>query len=154
MAQVLYCNRWNRVRRTQAGSFSEEEARRRYSAGESLCVVVLDWNGVPTGFVEVGGGSYGVGFLDRLLRQYLDYVFEECEDRLFLSQAIHMQYLGDSLTPDETLHFVFKRDGTTTITQSAGGKAASERHESTDMSKNWEPRPEFEDIPVLLRENR
>lgn len=65
--------------------------------------------------LEVNKGFYGVSFFDEKKREYLLYNFEEVEGRLFLKEAIHRDYAGDSVKPSAATAYRFKIDGSVTI---------------------------------------
>jgi len=151
---VTYCERWFRHRKEAVGLLTPESARRLHDAGQPYTVLLGDPQR-PRRFIEVGGGFYGVSFLDDDLREYLVYTFDELEkDRLFLKEAIHRNFEKDSDEPGEVTIYRFSPGGRVQIERSENALGGTRTEGETDVSKNWEPKPVFGRYEALTREDR
>jgi hypothetical protein len=152
---MSYFERWHRHYAEAAGALTDEEARRRDKAGEPYVVVIGNAK-TPDVIIEVNRGFYGVSFLDHRQREYLLYNFALLADeRLFLKEAIHREFVGDEAKPRDATAYRFKPDGSVAIEKSNGMFNRSEvTVGQTDVSSNWEAVPEFGRYDRLIRKER
>lgn len=151
--QITYHDKWFRRRGQPIGTISRAVADTRYSSGEPFCLVARDDNGSFVGFVEVGSGVFGAGFLDGDGNVDLDYSFVEQSGKLFLSQAVVVEVADHS--PNVQVTHYFDPSGQVVIeTWAIGSASASRTSGQVDVSSNWESVPTFEQIPNLLCRER
>ena len=118
----------------------------------------------PTAFIEFNGGYVGVGFLDRNLREYMCYVFDEVlPGKLFLARATHREYEGETDRVKSGTSYYFKQDGSVAVKredfawtegQSSPVGTVSTKDTQVDVSGHWEPYPKFGEYDALLRVER
>ncbi len=126
------------------------------------------WAERPYAFMEINlldnsGGALIVGFLDELKRVCMTYTFHEVEvgKRLFLSTILHWEFAN----PEDEKGSYFERvnfttDGECFWYKKPGGQFSPlpgeqyEAAERMDVSKLWEPFPEFGHYEGLLRADR
>jgi hypothetical protein len=135
--------------------WDESRARMAYT-NRHLHTAVVGAPERPLAFIEFNGDYVGVGFLDRLLREYLSYSFQEVEPgRLFLTMATHREFDGDSDRVQKGTTYIFNPDGDVTVISEEFPNGGKSRHKITaDVSGNWESYPEFGKYDSLLREDR
>ncbi len=155
ISKAAFFEAWHRQAKEPVGPLSEEEARQRDASGEPYVAVLVE-AGRPSAFVEITGGEfYGVSFLDEDLREYLAYTFEVVDRRLFLSEAVHREFDGQSQDVVRGAVHRFSPDGRASVEES--GKPfprATMKEHRVDVSGNWEEMPRFGDYARLLRKER
>ena len=150
-----YYERWHRYAKEPVGPLTEGAARTLHADGEPYTVVVGD-PVRPSCFVEVASDFYGVSFLDDHGREYLMYTFEEAEqERVFLKEATHREYAGDSSSVAKGTVYRFWPDGRVMIERSEPPFQRAQVSEShADVSRNWERKPEFGQYEQLISKDR
>jgi len=152
---LSYYERWHRYAKEPVGLLTEEAARKLDAAAEPY-TVVIGGPDRPYGFIEVSGDCYGVSFLDERGREYLMYTFEESGNgRVFLKEATHRDYEGDSDTVSKATIYRFWTDGRVMIERAEQPFKQTNVSESrTDVSRNWETKPTFGRYDQLLGKDR
>jgi hypothetical protein len=156
MAERYYfAGGWSRALKQVTQSWDADQARRAHEAGKLYTVLVGDAER-PTAFIEVNGKFVGVGFLDRLQREYLSYGFSGVEPgKLFLKQATHREFAGDTDKVSNGTTYIFKPEGQVTIRRQQFDPPKLEVAESsTDVAGNYETYPPFGSYDHLLRKER
>lgn len=153
--ELSYYERWHRHAREPIGPL-DVEAARALDAKQEPYVVVVNESGKPSCFIEVTAGDfYGVSFLDEGLREYLAYTFEEIGGRLFLKEAVHREFEGDSGTPARGSVYRYTPDGLASMDEGeAPFRKATVKEKRVDVSRNWEDVPRFGEYAPLLRKER
>jgi hypothetical protein len=148
--RISYCTQWSRHGKHPYHVISEVEARRRHKSGELYTAVLAD--GIrPRCFLEFSGApSVCVEFLDEALRTYFHYSFQEKRPKeLFISMSRRPEFPNDFDEPDRATVLYFETDGRLVIVRyvanadGIGSKIVSEEEQIVDVSRNWEPCPEF-----------
>lgn len=141
---ILFCDGWFRAKKRPGRLWSESQALAAHQS-RKLHTIVVEEQGRSWCFVELNMQYVGVGFLDRHLREYLSYQFDEVEPgRLFLTMSCHRQYQGetDEITRAEVWYF--DPDGKVVVhEQDMATKQVFAKEFEADLSGNWEPYPEF-----------
>jgi hypothetical protein len=181
MSVLRFCKSWFWQERMTNNPITESEARKRHAEREEYTVAIGGFE-KPNAMVEVVNRMVAVTFFDTLLRREFDYTFQEKEpNRLFLSMAVRRQYCpatpamitrmeAGRKNPDQPWGqfladvdhvldgraVIFKENGTTFHSAGRHGDARQVRQPgpSWDVSKHWEPYPEFDDYEYLLRRDR
>ena len=161
--QLTYCKLWNSNRKKLIDVWSEAEAREAHNKGEPYCVLLGDPKKpfysldvkLEAKFVRVSG-------FDEEVRVALVYDFRELKrGQMFLETAHYRKFDGDAyfegdkanITEIET--FYFYSDGRVVIVLADHVKNTTRRAEQViDVSKNWEPTPEFGDYESIARLER
>lgn len=152
--EVHYFEGWHRHYREAVGPLGEEQARARYEIGKEYAAVIGD-PAQPSCFLEIRADVVGVSFLDELKREYLVHTFEEVEPgRLFLKEAIYREF-GDDSEVSRGATYRFSPDGTASIESASRPFNRSTLKETkTDVSSNWEGKPDFGNYGSLIRKER
>lgn len=153
--RVSYSEGWHRYFKEVIHPISAEEAKRLEEAREPYAVIVGD-PAHPYCFIEVSEDCFGVGFLDEKKREHLRYTFEDLGDgRVFLAEATHREYEGDSDEVAKATLYRFSQDGRVQIERGEKPfRQAMVTDSHTDVSQNWEPKPVFGDYGRLIRKDR
>jgi len=109
MKQLIYfCKSWFRGQNRPTEVWTEEQARDKHNKGQ-FYTVLLESAASPSCFLEIAEKIVGVGFLDRYLREYLSYDFQEIEPgKFFLTMATHREYEGDTDKVTKGISYIFK----------------------------------------------
>jgi len=153
--EMNFCERWFRQKKMIIGPMNIEKAKKLDQKGKPYTVIIGSSEN-PEFFIEVNKGFYGVSFLDDLKREYLLYNFEEItEGMLFLKEAIHREFDGKKDPVISGTVYRFSPDGTVKIEKSKAPFEKAEMFEKkTDVSKNWEKKPEFGKYENLIKKER
>ena len=154
-SSVYFCKSWFRAKKRPTQVWSEAEARGAHANGE-LYTVLVDSLERPSCFLDVTARLVGVGFLDSLLRETVTYHFSDVEDgRLFLSMATYREFVGDSDQVSMGATYNFDHDGTVHLRRTHFLTSQVETStSSTDVSKNYSPKPAFGEYEDLVRLER
>lgn len=156
-----YCRRWNFLHSRPIDPCTEEEARRRDTAGESYSAVIGD-PAAPDRIIEVARPNcIGVWFFDPRQRQSLHYVFRRSDaSSLFLGEMIRWEYPNDAAlllnqaSKIETLRF--GPDGV--VHHETRDRIAQERrrvsYRNVNVACHFEPIPAFGDWASIARWER
>jgi len=145
MLVLHYCRSWFAAKRLALEPLSEGEARRRHASAQSYCVLVGS-NTHPACVVKVTAKFVGVDFLDENLQEKLTYHFQErAPGMLFLTMAVHREFLEDTDRVARGTSYTFQLDGRATIRKEEFVPAHSvEVADITfDTAANWEEYPPF-----------
>lgn len=151
--ELSFHERWFRRKAVPVGEMTREVAESRFVNGEPFCVVVRRVGGSCVGFVEVGRGTFGAGFLDDGGKVILDYSFVEEGGRLFLSQVVVVELVG-SMSELQTAYYFAPSGDVVIETWTVGSSCATRAVGRSDVTANWQPVPDFEGITELLRRER
>jgi hypothetical protein len=153
--EVSFCEGWFRHHKKIVGPMTEKKAKELEKKGKPYTVIIGKPDH-PKCFIEINLGCYGVSFLDEYKREYLSYSFDESgNNMLFLDEVISREFEGTSDTVLSGTVYWFSPDGTVKIEKSQAPFQKAELIESkTDVSKNWEKKPEFGKYESLIREER
>lgn len=152
---VTYGYGWFHAKKQLSEKWDESRARKAHEK-RRLYAAVVEQEGAPLCFLEINNKYIGVGFLDNLQRDYLNYSFEEImPGKLFLSQISRLDFEGNSdHLKCETTH-MFEQDGNvTTRIRNFVEDSRSEKESRTDVTANWEPYPEFGQYQSIIRMER
>jgi hypothetical protein len=153
--KITYGYKWFRPKKRLTEVWDEARARKAHE-DRQLYVAVVGEITSPTCFVEINNNYIGVGFLDRLLREYLSYTFDEVEPgRLFLKAATHREFDGDCDKVSRGETYMFGQDGSVRVRKEDYLESNHSVAESKlDVGGNWEPYPTFGQYESIIRENR
>lgn len=147
---IAYYDGWARLRKEALGALTREEAQQRHNSRQLYTVLV----GVPNApklFIEVRGDYVGIGFLDRKLREYLSYAFQERrKGKLFLTMATYREFdEGEHVIRGTT--YYFKENGTVDIEKQdfIKGGPISIAKGKINVQSNWGDYPEFGEYAKL-----
>jgi hypothetical protein len=146
---VYYCEQWFRAKNRPDEILTATKARRRHEQGKLYTALMGDLMR-PYCFLEFSAyRSVCVEFLDESLRSIRAHSFQEQRpDELFLSRVTIRRYEGESRYVNSGDVYYFKVDGRLFIeryigTPPRGSKLVNTEETTTDVSRNWEPFPEF-----------
>jgi len=153
--QIHYFRGWFRARKRGTDPLDEAAALKAYKDRE-LYTVVLGELRKPSCYLELKGDYIGVGFLDKLLREYQSYQFQELQPgRVFLTQAVYREYEGQAEKVALGTAYAFRTDGKVIIHKvNFQKKEESVNEGQTEVSDNWDSFPEFGHYDSLARVNR
>lgn len=154
--ETKFYEKWIRRKRSPTALLTLEDARQRHAShqpyvaifsesGKDLCVVDLDQEGIS------------VYFMDHLQRIYLSYDFRDVgkKGELFLTGAIHREFVGDTEDVSVSSIFNFQTDGKILMEKRDYLAATEEKQETiADPTGNWEKYPEFGHYLPLCRVDR
>jgi len=154
--RISYCTQWSRYGKHPHQPISEAEAKKRHATGK-LYTAVLENGGRVHCFLEFTAfRSVGVEFLDEALRTYFDYSFQEKRPgELFISMSRRLDFVNDIDDPDRATVLFFKTDGHLAIERyksnpgGIGSHIVGREEQIVDVTRNWEPYPEFGDYQGL-----
>ena len=160
-AQNSYCTQWSRYRKRPHQVISETEARRRHREG-ILYTALLGDKDRPYCFLEFSAfRSVCVEFLDAALRTYMHYSFqEERPGELFISTSNRPEFPNDVDEPDRATVLYFQTDGQLDIVRyvanadGIGSRKVGAETRIVNVTRNWEPYPEFGDYQGLATLDR
>lgn len=158
---TLFCNQWSRHNRRPHKVITEAEARKRHEQGK-LYTAVLENESRPYCFLEFTAfRSVGVEFLDAAGRTYFDYSFQErLPNQFFISMSRRPEFPNDVDEPDRATVLFFDTEGQVTICRyianpdGVGSTLVHREQRIADVSRNWEPYPEFGDYEGLATRDR
>ena len=152
---IHYSDGWFRAKKRPGELWTPDRAKSAYDQRELYAAIAGPLN-KPTAFIEFNKDYVAVGFLDKLLREYLSYQFEEVQPgRLFLTMASHREFAGDSDKVKMGTTYIFKQNGNVTTVNEEFPNGGKTWHETTaDVSGNWESYPVFGEYDSLLRTER
>lgn len=153
--QVHFCKSWFRAKKKPTEVWTEEKARATYVGRQQYTVLIGDVER-PFCFLDVADGVVVVGFLDKLLRESLTYMFWEVEPgQLFLATAIHREFDGDTDKVAEAASYMFDRKGAVQIRHEFFNPHRVESASSScDVEPNYSPVPDFGHYDDLIRIER
>lgn len=156
---VHYCVQWFRANKCPTELLTEAQARKRHEDGK-LYTALIGEATRPWCFLEFTAfRSVCVEFLDSFLRSYRDYSFQEKRpNEFFLSAATFRKFDDGGDYPTWGDIYYFKISGELTIVRyEVTPRATTEvgREDAlTDVSRNWEPFPDFGHYEGLARFDR
>lgn len=146
-----FYSRWLRGKKCPDGWLPLDAARCRHERRKPYAVVIGD-SARPATVLELAGDFVRIALLDDHHREWMVGIYERRDgDRLFLSEATHQTFRGnsDAFALVETHHF-----------REHGGVVIEERHFQTgvtaprtftmDVSRNWEDYPAFGDYESIV----
>src|SRR6266550_4092128 len=93
---IHYSDGWFRAKKQPGKLWTPGQAKAAYDRCK-LYVAIVGLLEKPSAFIEFNKDYVGVEFLDKLLRCYLSYSFQELQPgRLFLTMATHRDFYSDS----------------------------------------------------------
>ena len=108
---LAYASKWSIWQKRALELWDEQRARAAHESGRPYTVLVGSPT-TPTHAIDVQKDSIGVAFLDRLLREYIVYSFDEgSEARLFLSVVVKREFDGSSDRMSVGTFYRFWEDG-------------------------------------------
>jgi hypothetical protein len=154
--EITYGERWGANFKKLVHPTSPEKAKRAHDSRKLYAAAIgppqSPWC-VVTMNLELN--YVGVTFLDQHVRSYLNYDFEERDDRLFLMTATERFYEGAS---DKVLKgniCRFSPDGKVVVKKTDVVQGFTDSGERwIDVSDNWEPIPEFGQYESITRKGR
>ncbi|HAU5566448.1 TPA: lytic transglycosylase [Serratia fonticola] len=156
-SKIFYCKFWFRIKKIALEHWSEEMAYAKHLADEPYTVLV-DSESQPSSFIEVikNKEMIGVGFLDKFQREYLIYQFKIIKnDAVFLTMAVHRDFIGETDIISNGTSYIFKEDGHTFITEEDFINKTINKYEvHTDISTNYDKIPEFGCYESLIKIER
>jgi len=181
MIEYSYCDSWFWKKRKPVEVLTASEARKRHGKREQYTVVLGGFE-KPSEIILLAKGLVAVTFPDALIRRALAYHFEEEETgQCFLAMAIRRQYCpatpamvtrleAGRKNPDQPWgQFLAEVDkvieGTSVTFQVDDSALRIQEHFAEpyslekaplqcDVSKHWEPYPEFGQYDRLLKRDR
>lgn len=159
--QISYCTQWSRHRNCPIKMLTEAQAQKAHGQGKLYTVLVGD-PVRPDCFLEVSAyRSVCVEFLDSALRTFFHYSFQEMRpNELFISMSRRPEFPNDVDPPDRASVFFFKTEGRLNIVRyeananGVGSRIVGEEQRIVDVTRNWEPYPEFGDYQGLATLDR
>lgn len=159
--ETHYCTQWSRYDKRPWDTITEAEARQAHQQGK-LYTALLGSATTPHCFLEFTEfRAVGVEFLDLALRTYFDYSFQEKRPgELFISMSRRPEFPNRVDRPDRATVLYFKTDGRVVIARymsnpdDVGSKMIGREEQIVDVSRNWEPYPEFGDYQGLATLDR
>jgi len=159
---ILYCERWSRIRRCEITPISIEQAQALHNAGK-LYTVVAGNPERPFAFIEVRLETEGLGvsFLDPLLRVSTSFSFGQTSPNfdggtkkrpvkrappgmMFLQSVVQTEYEGDTDKVSIGTSYDYEFSGRCQMRRSwFATNEVSDLQEHFDVSAHWEPIPEF-----------
>jgi hypothetical protein len=157
---LTYCEQWSSHNREAHKPLSEERAATRHRLGK-LYTALLGDPARPRCFLEFSEfRSVCVEFMDEALRTYLTYSFsEERPNELFVEMAVKRRFEHPTGQEGDGRAFYFQTDGRLFVEYYQVGPTGpsvlvSKEESRTDISRNWEPFPEFGRYDGLARLDR
>jgi len=153
--KLEYFVKWFRAKKRPISSLTLEEAEVRHVAGLPYVVTITPSDRIQC-VVDLASDWVSVLFMDEHFRPYLSYDFKKTEEnRIFLSKAIHNEYIDQSDKISTSVTFVFEHDGNIFIQKRDHLSGLVEEKESfADPATNWDVYPSFGDYTSLCREER
>ena len=155
--RINYHTGWHRYLKEPLEELDPAKARARQKSDNPIVAVIYDDNEDPIAFIEINLGLYGVSFLDKLRREYLQYDFVDCENgKVFMEEAIWREFDGESDTAKCTTRYSFKTDGTLSIFKSDNTSNYEEvlSKKNVNISANWDRTPNFGQYENILKKER
>jgi hypothetical protein len=155
MRPIYFCRQWATFYKEALDIYTEEEARAADAVG-AMYSVLVDSPTHPTCVIEnVKETNFiGVIFLDEKLREHLQYYFVRQEDgRLFLTEAKHRDFNGDTDEITGGTDYLFNPEGEVRVTEYENGTTRS-GSKKLDVSKNYSPDPKFGEYDEIIRIDR
>jgi hypothetical protein len=144
-------------------SLDAKQAKDAFDNRRLLTVVVRSGD-QPAAFITFNDGYVGVSFLDPAVREYMVYDFvEKSPGRLFMTQAVHREYDGETDRVKSGTSYFFREDGGVTVErqdftwtegQSSPVATVSTKETRVNVSGNWDDYPRFGEYDALLRLER
>jgi len=156
---IIYCEPKSAFfsfdRNKMPSPLSLEKACRRHKYRQAYEAVVCEDHD-PRHVVSVANDCVSVFFMDRKLRCYLEYNFQEKQpDKLFLTHALFREFDEDSAKPLAIRIFAFKEDGHILMEdRNLVNDVIQQRKAIFSVEENWENYPAFGDYASLCREDR
>lgn len=142
--RTTYCEGWFRWEKRPTRIWDESKARAAHERGR-LYAVVLGEIESPESFLEITGDFVGVSFLDKHLREYLDYRFQTKEPgRLRMTTAITREFAAETDELKMATVYHFQDDGRVLIREEdreAGMIAEGEI--PVELTQAWANYPAF-----------
>ena len=132
-----------------------EKARRHHERRQPYEAVVCEAEH-PQYVVSVADECVSVFFMDKKLRCYMEYGFQEKQPGiLFLTHALFREFADDSADVLSAKTFAFKENGQVLMEDRNLVNGTVEEREATfSVQENWEDYPPFGDYTGLCREQR
>ena len=159
--QISYCRQWFRHNKCPTDMLTAAQAQTAHANGKLYTVLVGDPLR-PNCFLEFSAfRSVCVEFLDSALRTYFHYSYQEKRPNdLFISMSRRPEFPNDVDPPDRATVLFFKTDGRLEIVRykananGVGSQIVGKEEQIVDVSRNWEPYPEFGDYQGLATLDR
>lgn len=158
----IYCEAWNDLNECPEHPLTVEEAQARHASGELYTAALYSGEKPSPGLrVEIRWETdyAAVIFMDEYGRDELDYTFSVVDGALFL-QVITSHDYGDSeerggYADSERMEmYSYTPDGVCDRTVDADGDVTQDSRWGVDVSRHWEPIPEFGAYESLIRRER
>ena len=134
---------------------SAEKAQLRYNARQPFSAIILI-DGRISRVVSFLRDYVGVRFYDPQGRCDLRYDFDEIQpNRLFLKLARHQKYEPTGSELAEVEEYRFDPKGTCSIESTTSDRISRvSPPQQEDVTRNWEPYPQFHDLTSIIRRER
>ncbi|MFG2328678.1 hypothetical protein ACGFMM_03555 [Streptomyces sp. NPDC048604] len=157
-----YCEEWNELLESPMDPLTVEETRSRHDRGKLYTALLQpDEKQSPELRVEIRWETEyaSVVFMDDHGRDELRYTFTVVDDKMFLKTIMLLEYgdteeRGGYANPERTERFSYTPDGICDRTVDADGDVTEESRWGVDVSRHWEPIPEFGTYASLIRRER
>jgi len=153
--RIDYCEKWFSAGKRPIKPLSEAEARRRHGA-RTPYTALIGGQEAPSHVISIAADWVSVGFLDRALREYLSYSFQEMRPgKLFLVSAGYRDFEEGGAEPVTFAMFSFKESGELVVERrDLRSSDVQEVEHNVDVSSNWEEYPEFGEYGAVKRAER
>jgi hypothetical protein len=157
MTNFYYCRAWSRCEKIPLEDYSKDVAENRHRQREPYTVLVNSASS-PSAFAEIflKKGFVCVGFLDKLLREYISYQFKLIEgERWFLVMAVYRKYIAETEEVNSAETYIFKPEGDLFIRRDKFSPRESEVANSNfNPDKNYEKFSGFGDYQGIFKIER
>lgn len=154
---LFFCQSWSMGYKEALGLTTSEWAENRHKSGEQYTVLLGSCT-KPSCLVELlkNQGWISVSFLDKYLREYLSYSFKILDqEKLFLSMAIHREFIDALDTIKNGTCYIFKENGQVTVRkENTILQTLEEEVIFADVSKNYDQFPKFGSYDSLIKIER
>lgn len=159
MTKIEYTKGWFNYQKRALERYSTEEAYIRFKERKPLTAIIYAEDNVnPFCYIDINNTYINVYFLDKELRQYLSYEFNEIsKGKLFLKEVFSWEYIDDSDQKSKSERYRFTVDGYFGIEKKDFIKKEAERLEcekKIDISSLYDDYPEFDNYDNLIQQER
>ncbi len=159
--QTSYCIQWSRGSNRPIKMSTEDQARLAHERHELYTALIGDPQR-PSCFLEfTPTRSVAVEFLDGALRTFFDYSFQQRRPgEVFVSMSRRLHFPNEVEATDRGYVFYFNPAGKVIIVRyeahatGVGSKVVDRHEQEIDVSRNWEPFPEFGHYQGLMTLDR
>ena len=153
--EIKYAKSYFRFKKRMTDPIDRDQAQILHSERKPY-VAVLSQQSIETCFLEFNDSYIGVGYFDKLKREYLSYQFNESENgKIFLGVATYREYEEDSDRVIIGTTFHFHPNGRVVVkVQDFITNKIDIKEKDQDVHGNWEMYPEFGEYESIVRLNR